>query len=178
MTKAKNSWTLEHENKLASLEDVFAAAREGIVFLKVAQRLNASPEHTQTLMQREAKRKLVQMARVADWFKRNGGECVPRKPDEDGVINSWVGMFKLESASNKNKYVLEFEFARYHGFDAFDIPLTFDVYLVEQKNKKSAAKIHKFAYEWQLENLDDVKRCYKDASKWLVAHEFKLPTSK
>lgn len=158
MTKTKNVWTPEHEAKLLSLEDLRKATTDAIVYLKVAQRCEVSPEHLQVLMRREYKRKCEQMVRVGTWARKLHGEFYYGKEHEDGERYSWYAEFQLGEG-----YYLTFDFGRYHGVDAFDIPLDFDVVLMRKRNKKKAERVALLVEQTQIETIMNVKRAYNDA---------------
>ena len=154
----KNVWTPEHADKLATLEDLHESTRHAIAFLRVAERVGASPEHLQVLMRREYKRKCQQMVRVHTWARKLHGELAYGKEHEDGERYSWYAEFQLGEG-----YYLAFDFGRYHGADAFDIPIDFDVVLMRKRNKKKAERVELLVEQTQLESILSVKRAYTDA---------------
>lgn len=158
MTKTKNVWTAEHADKLAALQDLHESTRAAIAFLKVAERVESSPENLQKLMRREYKRKCEQMVRVGVWAQKIHGTFYWGKKHEDGERYSWHAEFQLGEG-----YYLAFDFGRYHGIDAFDIPLDFDVVLMRKRNKKKAERVALLVEQTQIETILNVKRAYNDA---------------
>lgn len=160
MTKTKNVWTPEHEAKLLSLEDLRKATTDAIVYLKVAQRCEVSPEHLQVLIRREYKRKCAIMLNVHKWVNSLCGQFAYGKEHEDGERYSWYVEFPMV-----DKYYVTIEFGRYHGVDAFDLRLGMEMALYRRRNKKSAQRVAVLFDEDGIDGLRDVKRFYADALK-------------
>lgn len=158
--KTKNVWTAEHEATMLEMQALIITTRKAVTWLTVAQRCECSPEYLQTLIKREYTRKLQQMQRVGEWVRKQGGQFLTGKSHEDGEVYSWVATFPLEDG-----YYLMFDFGRYHGVDAFDIPIDFDITLNRKRNKKKAERLSAIGSQIQIETIADVKRAYADAVK-------------
>lgn len=66
-------WNAEHEQTLQSLEELFAATRNSLEFLKAAREYKVSPEEFQNKVSREKIRQDKIMTRICDYAKANGG---------------------------------------------------------------------------------------------------------
>jgi len=156
--KTKNVWTAEHEATMLDMQALIISARKAVEWLLVAQRHECAPEYLQTLMTREYKRKLQQMANVSKWLQKLGGTFLQGKAHEDGEVYSWHGTIEMEG-----NYYLSLTFGRYHGVDGFDIPLGLEITLNHRRNKKTAARMAVMCDLDTVEDMRDIKYAFKNA---------------
>lgn len=162
--KTEAGWTEEHEQKLQTMQDLFNATRDAIVFMRAAQEVKVSPEAFQERVNKEKVRQDRIMTRICDYAKVNGGTVKVGK-QEDGIFGvtayNWSVTMRLTNGER-----LVFHFARCYEPEVYNVPLSHQWQYLSG-NRRCHVPRNDNGYH-DCESVPEFKAYIKDALKWLL----------